>query len=561
MNPNLPPIVKFLQKTVVDVVNAQREQKSGLDYIQIDLPTEMEALPDGRNVIQERLLGRTSLSLAQLAQNFDQIARDPRPSGVILVMRGLALSGADMQTLRQMILHLRESGKRVIAYAQSYDLRMYYVASACDEILLQPGGDVQTQGLYAQQLYLKDGLNRLGIEFNVLQVSPYKSAADRFNRTEPSEEVVAMTNWLLDSHYETLITDIASARNQTPEAVRTMIDEAPYTDLQALEGGYVDALCSQEGFYSHLKTRNIMMWDKARNQLLLTTPKMGEKFIGVLKLSGMIINGESAKPPVDVPLPLLGNERIGDITAVNQIRSLHQMPNLAALVVYVDSPGGSATASEAIASALEEIAKRIPVVVYMNTVAASGGYYISTPADWIVAQPLTITGSIGVIFAKATNYDAYDKLNLHPYNYQRGKNADLMSASAAWSDEQRTKLNDQLQRIYQQFMGRVADCRKMKVEQVDAIGGGRVWTGAQAYEHGLVDQLGSLRDAIDKARELAKLDETAPAIVVARKAKPLPAQIADGASPAATLRYWHQSLGYITNGQAQMLIPFHLDIK
>jgi protease-4 len=567
MNMNDSPFangIKQLQKFAVDVINNQRQQTTGLDYIQIHLPEAMPALPDARSIIQQRLLGRNTMSLNELDQLFTQIAHDPRPKGVILIMTSLEMGNADLQTLRASIHRLREKGKRVIAYAQGYDLRTYYVASACDEILLQPGGTLNTQGLYTTQLYLKDGLAELGIQFDVLQISPYKSAGDTFARNEPSEEVNAMINWMLDSQYDTVVNHIAQDRDMSADDVRAMIDEAPYIDLKALDAGYVDGICNEEGFYSHLKTRNIIMLDKARKLLMLRTPKMGEKVVGVLHLSGMIVNGESNKPPVDIPLPLVGGERMGDATVVQQIRNLMHMPNLGALVVYVDSGGGSATASEAIASALDELAKRIPVVVYMHNVAASGGYYIATPADWIVAAPSTITGSIGVIFAKPNNAETYKKLKLNMVSYERGKNASLMRGAEPWTDDQRAKLLEQIERIYEQFMGRVADSRKMKIAEVDAIGGGRIWTGVQALENGLVDELGDLYAAVQKARELAQLGDESPAMLVGRKTKPLPAQLAEEVeqvNPAAALKYWQASLKHITNGQAQMLMPFTIDTK
>jgi protease-4 len=369
---------------------------------------------------------------------------------------------------------------------------------------------------------------------------------------------------MLDSQYDTVVNHIAQDRDMSADDVRAMIDEAPYIDLKALDAGYVDGICNEEGFYSHLKTRNIIMLDKARKLLMLRTPKMGEKVVGVLHLSGMIVNGESNKPPVDIPLPLVGGERMGDATVIQQIRNLMHMPNLGALVVYVDSGGGSATASEAIASALDELAKRIPVVVYMHNVAASGGYYIATPADWIVAAPSTITGSIGVIFAKPNNAETYKKLKLNMVSYERGKNASLMRGAEPWTDDQRAKLLEQIERIYEQFMGRVADSRKMKIAEVDAIGGGRIWTGVQALENGLVDELGDLYAAVQKARELAQLGDESPAMLVGRKTKLLPAQLAEEveqANPAAALKYWQASLKHITNGQAQMLMPFTIDTK
>jgi protease-4 len=250
---------------------------------------------------------------------------------------------------------------------------------------------------------------------------------------------------------------------------------------------------------------------------------------------------------------------MGDLTVVRQIRNLMKDNDAKALVLYINSGGGSASASEAMASALDELAKTRPVVVYMGAVAASGGYYIATPADYIFAQPGTITGSIGVIAAKLINNEALRKLRFNPVTYRRGANAGIFSSQKPFNDTERAKVQESIERIYEQFVQRVADARKMKPESVDEVGGGRVWTGKQALENGLVDELGGLHEAIMKARELAGLPADAAMRIIRKPGKPLPAQLADQVDPAATMRYWQENLAHMTNGSAQMLMPFDFD--
>lgn len=556
----LNPLMHNVGEVAVSLLNAGRRNAS-LDYIQIQLPASMPLLPDRRNIIEQRLVGKAPLSLMELEMRLRRIAEDPRPKGVILEMRGLAMSVADLQTLRDMIQRLRHRGKKVICFAQGYDNASYYVASAADTILLQRGGVLQTSGLVQQQTFLKDGLETVGLSVDSVAISPYKGAADRFTRTEPSEEGKAQTNWLLDSTFEMLITDIAAGREMDSEAVRAMFDGALYTDREALAAGYVDDLLNEEQFQDYLGTEHIALWQEAENILMLRMPPYSEKYVAILPLYGMIVPGESENPPVDIPLPLVGGQRMGDITVVQQVRNLMRDPNAAAVVLLIDSGGGSASASEAMTSALDELSKDRPVVACMSGVAASGGYYIATPADHIVAQPGTITGSIGVIAAKLITTEALKKLHFNPYYYSRGENARMFAPEDRFTEVQREKMVAFIERTYDQFLERVANARKMKPEAVDQIGGGRVWTGQQAHDNGLVDELGGLYEAVKKARSMAGLPDETPVGIVRGKQKPLAAQIAERAQPAASVAYWYESLSQIANGSAQMLMPFEIKTR
>jgi protease-4 len=553
------PIIQFAQPLIdfgVSIVNQQRlGNPQPLEYIQFTIGGGLPALPEPRNIIQERILGRAPLSLLEMGRRLRQIADDPRTKGVILHLRDLAMPLADLQTLRDSLLRFRSKGKKLIVFSQHYTMATYYIASTADEILLQPGGSVATTGLVQQQTFLREALDTVGLQADSVAISPYKSAVDTLTRTAPSPEEAAMTNWLLDSRFNMLLEDMAAGRKKSIDELRAMIDGAPYTDKEALSAGYVDAIVTEEGLYAHLTTRSIHLWEEAEGRLTLRAPNLSDRYIAVLRVSGLIVQGESANPPIDIPIPLVGGERMGDLTVVRQIRNLMHDDRAAALVLFIDSGGGSAAASEAIASALEELAKTRPVVAYMNNVAASGGSYIATPADWIVAQPGTITGSIGVFSLKLVNSEALRKLRFNPHTYLRGENAGIFAPIEPFTPDQRTKMRTQIERIYEQFVERVAAARKMKVEQVDAVAQGRVWTGKQAHDHKLVDELGGLYEAVRKARELAKLDEDAPIMLWHGGGKPMAAQLAEHLNPAASLQYWQENLSHITNGAAMMMMP------
>ncbi len=548
--------LQYLQQLSVNLLNVQRQRYKAIDYVMINVPTSFPIVPEDRNLIQRQLLGEPAMSLLEFEHNLDRIGKDPRPLGVILYMRGVAMSVADLQTIRDAILRLRDTGKRVLAYSARFSTGGYYLASACDEILMLPGGVLETTGLFSQQVFLKGGLEAVGLKFDSVAISPYKGAADTLTRNEPSDEGRDQTNWLLDSTFNMILDGIAATRKMKADSIKEMIDTAPHLSDDALEKGYIDGIMNEERLLEYLGITKITPWAEADAQILLPVYDMSQKYVGVIYAGGMIVDGESAKPPADVPVPVpfVGGERLGDMTLNQQVRNLMKDPKCAALVLYIDSGGGSASASESMASALEEFAKTRPLVVYMGGVAASGGYYIATPAHWIIAQSGTITGSIGVIMGKLVNSDLLKKLKLNPVSYLRGDNAGIISSEDPFTESQRDKIREGIEHVYEQFLARVARSRGKTKEDIDAIGGGRVWTGEQALENGLIDEIGNLRSAIHKAREMANLPESAPARLIREKGKPIGAQLAEK-NPAALASYVVENVEHLTT-RAQFVMPF-----
>lgn len=548
--------LQMFQQLSVNLLNMQRQRYKALDYVMIDVPSQFPIIPEDRNLIQRQILGEPAMSLLEFEQNLERIGDDPRPIGVILYLRGIAVSLADLQTIRDAISRLREKGKRVISYSARYDTRSYYLASACDEILMLPGGILDTTGLLSQQVFLKDGLAVVGLKFDSVAISPFKGAMDTFTRTEPSDEGREQINWLLDSTFNMILDGIASTRKMKPNAVKKMIDTAPHIGDTALEKGYIDGIMNEEKLIEYFGITKITPWEEADQQIYLPVKDHSKKYVAVIYAGGMIVDGKSAKPPAEspIPIPFVGGERLGDMTLNQQVRNLMKDDQCGALVLYIDSGGGSASASESMASTLAEFAKSRPFVVYMGGVAASGGYYIATPADWIVAQAGTVTGSIGVIMGKLVNNDMLKKLHFNAVSYLRGDNADIISSDSAFSEAQRKQIREGIEHIYDQFLSRVARSRGKTVEEIDAIGGGRVWTGEQALENGLIDEIGNLRTAIKKARQLAKLPDDAPSTLIRDEGKPIGAQLAQK-NPAAFMKYVVDNVESMTN-RAQYLLPF-----
>ena len=548
--------MQFVQQLSVSLLNMQRQRYRAIDYVMINMPAQFAPVPAERNLLQRQLLGAPPMSLLEFEQALERIGDDPRPLGVILYWRGLAASTADLQTLRDAILRLREKGKRVLSYAPGYRTLDYFAASASDEILLPPGGMLETSGLFSQQVFMKEGLASVGLQFDAVAISPYKGAADTLTRSEPSSEGREQTNWLLDSVFEMMVQGIAATRKMKAEAVRQMIDDALHLDRDALEKGYIDGIMNEEALPDYLGIPKITMWEEAQQQIYLPTRDFSQKYVAVLYAGGMIVDGESAVPPSDLPIPIpfVGSERLGDMTLNQQLRSLMKDPRCGALVLYINSGGGSATASESMASALAEFAKKRPLVVFMGGVAASGGYYIATPAHWIVAQAGTITGSIGVVMGKLVNSDLLRKLRFNAFSYRRGEQADLIAGESPFTADQRDLIRSSIEHIYAQFLKRVAESRERQPAEIDAIGGGRVWTGEQALQNGLVDEIGSLHSAIRKARALAKLPDDAPSRLIRGKGKPIGVQLAEQ-NPAALVKYVADGIEMMS-GDAQLIMPF-----
>jgi protease-4 len=496
--------------------NLLRRLSRAPDYVTFTLEGEYPELrqPPGNFIM--RRLRPPKISLQELAEQFRTIAADARVRGVVLHLRPLDMLPGQLDSLRDLITELRAAGKRVVAWSYTYTSGTYYVACAANDILLIPGGTVASLGLLHRYVYLADALERGGLQADILQITPYKSAGDMFTRSSMSDEVRQMANWLMDAAYDEVLRAIAEGRRMDKEAVRALIDNTPCTDVRAKEMGAVDEVISEEDLPTYLQEgpepAHLTTWDKAKPRLLRFPPTPPGRYVALLSIEGNIVDGHSQRPPFKppIPIPFILSERAGDLSVVQVARKVLADKRAAAVVLYVDSGGGSATASEAMRAALEKIAARKPLVVAMGPVAASGGYWVSTPGQVIIAQPNTITGSIGVLEGKFVNAGLLEKLLVNREIISRGKTALFYDFERPFSDEERGIVWESIQRIYDMFLDRVSASREMTRQEVDAIGGGRVWSGRQALEKGLVDEFGGLERALEKARQLAGLSERAP---------------------------------------------------
>lgn len=539
--------------------NLRRRLGKPPEYVLFTLSGEYSDYAEPRPNLIQRRLRPPRVSLQELADRFERVAADPRVRGVVLHLRRLQMPGAQLETLREMIAGLRAAGKRVVAWSTYYVSADYYVACAADEVLVQPAGGIDPLGLTHHYHFLAGAMERIGLQGDFLPISPYKSAGDMFTRTAMSDEVRQMATWLIEAGFQERLKAIAVGRGLSPEQAAELVDATPCTEVRALELGAVDALATEEDLPRHLATggraARIEAWEASGERLLRPRPTRPGRYVALLVVEGTIIDGESGRPPIrpPVPVPILLEPRAGDLTVVQAARRALKDKRAAAVVLYVNSGGGSASASEAMRAALERIQREKPLVVSMGPVAASGGYWVSTPGRTILAQPSTITGSIGVITGKLVAKRLLDLLSLHRETIFRGRHARIMGTQAPFSREERKIIWAQIQHVYDLFLQRVSESRGMLTEAVIPISGGRVWTGRQALNNGLVDELGSLRQAVARARELAGLDRRAPVRLIGAEKRPLAPQ-----PVTAALEYAVDGLRLLEHASPLVLCPLTL---
>jgi protease-4 len=442
---------------------------------------------------------------------------DPRIESVLIVPTPFQSPyWAKVQEIRDAVLDFRKSGKRISAYLEYAGEREYYLATAADKIYLVPTGSLDVTGIATYEVFLKGTLDKVGAQADFEKIGDYKTAPNQLTQTTFTPAHREMTESLTRDMYEQLVRGIAETRKKKVEDVRTLIDDGPFLGRDAVRVGLVDALAYEDqlddqGAVSRSGTVEGQVYARARRR---TAPRSAPR-IAVIYVSGIINSGNSGFDP-------LNGEVAGSAPLVKAIRSARADNSVRAIVVRIDSPGGSSVASDVIWRELtvtkDEKPSR-PLVASMSDLAASGGYYVAMAAPSIVAQPGTLTGSIGIFGGKFITGGVYEKLGANIESVVIGRNAGLESPERPFTDSERQKLREQIRDFYNGFIQKVAASRKMPVERVDQIAQGRVWTGAQARERGLVDALGGLDRAIALAKERAGIAADAEVDVVTYPAR------------------------------------------
>jgi protease-4 len=542
-------------------------------------------------------------SMQQLNSRLQRIADADNVRGVVFVFRGFGAGLATIQNFRRSLRRLREAGKEIVVYTPYLDLRHYYAATAANRIVVPPGAQFDVLGLHAEVVFLKDALQEVGVQMDVVQISPYKTALDMVQHSEMTPEYREQLDWLLDEQFDMITAGMATGRSMDQAEMKSLIDQAPFYAQSALEKGLIDDVAYEDelGYLLaetvseasnnavDVEAQNsspvasepgkvngqdkeserrpaayLRTWPQSRKSLLEKHRRRTRPFIGVISLEGMIVMGPSRRSPIDIPIPFIGGATAGEQTLVGLLRQAETLDSMAALIFHVDSGGGSALASELIGRQIQRISEKKPVLVYMGNIAASGGYYVSAQANHIMSQQATMTGSIGVISARSDSHALFEKVKVNRVSLSRGKHAGLYSDQAPMTAEERQIFWNGVLHTYRDFKQVVAEGRNLPFEALDPICEGRVWTGRQAQAHRLVDSHGDFVEAVRKAASLAGLDveEDSQIKVVDLHGKkdgyvlPQPFEAVNELSRLLSMA-WTKEL----NGRPLLLVPFWMNMQ
>jgi protease-4 len=460
------------------------------------------------DVFGQFLLVRRATTVRTVVENLRKARVDPRISTVLVVPSGFTTPyWAKLQEVHDAIVEFRRSGKQAIAYMEYGGQPEYYVATACDRIFMVPTSTLDLTGVASYLLFLRGTLDKIGAVPDMIHVGDYKTATNQLTEKTLTPAHREMVNWLNRDLYDQIVRAVADGRKKAEGEVRQLLDEGPFLPEDALRAGLVDDLAYEDQVRDRLKPAGGHV---DRNRLTLeeydrVSPtslglNRGQR-IAVIYAAGTITSGRSGYDPLAGP-------SVGSDTLVEYIHKVRDDSSIRAVVLRIDSPGGGAVASDVIwreLTLLGNATPKRPLVVSMSDLAASGGYYIAMAAPTIVAEPGTLTGSIGIYGGKIATGGTYGKLGANIESVSIGRYAEIDSPVRPYTPEERAKIDGQLQAFYEQFVEKVAQSRHMPPERIDAIAQGRVWTGRQAKDLRLVDALGGLDKAVEIAKQQAKI--------------------------------------------------------
>jgi protease-4 len=478
------------------------------------------ALPERRNPLE--IFAPTGDTIHDMVRTIDKAAEDPEVAALLVRVESPLFGLAQVTEVESALARFRATGKAIHTTADSLDLLTYIAVSPSTQLIIAPVTDLDLRGMGLGLYYFRGLLDRLGIEADVVNSGAYKDALDPFTRDSPSEETREQIGAVVSDLYSAWTSRVATHRGMDAAAAAALLQDGPYTASRALETRIVDRIAYPDSITAELTGAGLELDDSytARPRPRAEPPNLLSLFSGVASRRratttstrpqiavvyalGAIVEGRSGPQNPFAPEQVIASDDFIDLlneaTAPETTRGL---------VVRVDSPGGSAIASDRIWNHLQTIQGRgIPVVVSMGNFAASGGYYISMGADHILAEPGTITGSIGVVGGKLLLRDLYDRIGITKESVRTGPRADLYSETSAWSESERARMTEMLETIYDDFTRKAAEGRGMSQEELKRFAAGRIWSGTAALEHGLVDELGGLSRAIQVARELAEVPD------------------------------------------------------
>ena len=467
------------------------------------------------------LFGKMKSTLAATIQRIDAAAEDKDVSAVWLKIEGLSIGRGKLNELRGAVARLRKAKKPVYAELTTADTSAYLLAASCDRIVMPPSGMLIVPGVRIEVTFYKGLLDKLGLQFDALKMGKYKGAVEPLTRKKMSKPLRESFEALVNDNYDEIIAIIAADRRLKDYQVKTYLDRGLFTPDDAKKAGLIDDVLYpdqlQESLKKRLKAKEIKVVTDYKKKKIDTN---FSGFSGMMKLAELMLGGKPSKKAGKKPAiavvyavgaimegksrtDLFGSSSLGSDTLIAALRKAADNPKVKAIVLRIDSPGGSATASDLMWREMARIKK--PIIASMGDVAASGGYYIAMGAEKIFAAPCTLTGSIGVIGGKLVTRGLYDKLGLNTEIISRGANSGALSPNQPFTPEERKVWLVSLEETYRQFVGKAAEGRNMTFSKLEELAQGRVYTGRTAKKLGLIDQLGTLEDAIAAAKKAAGL--------------------------------------------------------
>ncbi|MBN2543212.1 signal peptide peptidase SppA [bacterium] len=480
-------------------------------YVQLDLS---KPFPEKASYSFSQFTFKKGHNFLGLLAGIKRMKEDEKIKGIILTPGSIAISGAKTDELINSLKDFKESGKEIIAFLEYGSLRSIYFTTVCDKIYCVPTGIFVTPGMSIETMFLKNTMDKIGVEWNVIQMGKYKGAMEIFTHDTLTTATKEVYNSILDEFYSEYMKNVTESGKFSEDQIMTALDKGIMTAAEAKELGFIDSLMYYNDFKKMLdldEDENYLTARKYLNSKKVTIHN--DNKVALIYALGSIHTGKSE------PTPFGGSETIGSATLSNAIIDAAEDDDIKAIVIRVNSPGGSALASDIIWDAMRDAKEKKPVIISMAEVAGSGGYYISMAADTILADPSTITGSIGVIFSKPNLHNLYNKLGVTKDALYRGDKARMFSDYKNLTDEEREVLTSYIQSIYDDFVGKAAKDREMTFEELHEVAQGRIWTGLQAVKIGIIDRTGGFLEAIDVAKKMigVPLDDDVELITFPKK--------------------------------------------
>jgi len=465
--------------------------------------------------------GDDGLTLRSLLDRLHMAQNDQSIKGVLITLGANGnVSFAQAQEIRDALAKIVKSHKDVFVYADSFDTPTYTLATGANHICMLEGGEIEIPGVGMEVTFLKGLFDKLGVKADYVQIGEYKGADEEYTRTEASEELRGELNKLTDSLYAQIIDGISRNRHLDKKTVQDAIDQTIVTGKEAKERGFVDELVDEDGLRpllaKQMRNEVDLINDFGRPErpsvdlsspfglfslmMRKSEPPSDKPAVAIIYASGVITDGDGGGG-------MFEESGVGSEPMRKAFRIAARDPNIKAVVVRIDSPGGSALASEVMWQAARRCAEKKPVIVSVGGMAASGGYYLASAGDRIFADPSAIVGSIGVVGGKFVLKDLYEKLGVHAETFSKGANAGLFSMNEPWTDRQRTMVTTWMKQTYEQFTQRVMRTRGGKIRDIDKVARGRIFLASQAKDLGMVDEIGGVEQAIAYAAHKGGLEQ------------------------------------------------------